>query len=74
MLLLFHKLGSGVLRKEETHMLKPNSIIIDPKKGNEFDRFIKENAKQPEFWNTVKKNASAPIDKKELDKLFEDKK
>ena len=55
-------------------MLKPNSIIIDPHKGNEFEKFIHENAKRPDFWNTVKNNASASIEKSELDKLFAEKK
>ena len=47
-----------------------NSTIIDPKKGKEFTEFLRKNAKSKDFWDEVKRKASAPIDKKEIDLLF----
>lgn len=53
-------------------MLSRNSTIIDPQKGKEFSEFLRKNAKSQEFWNDVKKKASASVDKNEIDKLFAD--
>lgn len=53
-------------------MLKRNDIVIDPNKSAEFLSFLKQCAKTPDFWEENKKKASAPIDKAELDRLFED--
>jgi len=33
--------------------------------------FIKENAKKDDYWAKVCKTASSPVDKKELDALFD---
>lgn len=50
-------------------MLKrQNYIITSP----EFNDFLKNNGKTKEFWEENKRIASTPIDKEELDKLFED--
>lgn len=52
-------------------MLKrQNYIIASP----EFNDFLKNNGKTKEFWEENRIKAETPIDKEELDKLFEDEK
>ncbi len=52
-------------------MIQRSSVIIDPKKSKRFVQFLNSSGKNKEFWEDVKKGASAKVDKKELDKLFE---
>lgn len=52
-------------------MIQRTTTTIDPKKAKAFSSFIKENAKTIEYWEKVCKEASAPINKKELDVLFD---
>ena len=51
-------------------MIQRNSFSISPSKTDEFKTFTKQNAKDQNFWNHIKENASRTVDKKELDKLF----
>lgn len=51
-------------------MLQRTDFEIAPEKSERFATFIKNNAKTKEFWEQNKKDASKPINKKELDSLF----
>ena len=51
-------------------MLERNNIIISPGKGQEFEKFLKANAKDQNFWKENKDSASKPIDKAKLEALF----
>lgn len=53
-------------------MLRENNIIIDPNKSAEFLQFLRTSGKTKEFWNKNKEIASTPIDKAELNSLFEE--
>lgn len=55
-------------------MLRRNSIVIDPNKSAEFRRFLKTSGKTKAFWDENKRIASTPVNKAELDLLFEDDK
>ncbi len=52
-------------------MIQRSSITIDKDKSEEFIAFMKKNAKDPQFWAEIKEAASSPINKEELDALFE---
>lgn len=54
-------------------MIQRSSIVIDTNKSKKFAQFLNSSAKDKEFWNKVKKGASVEVDKKELNKLFEQK-
>lgn len=51
-------------------MLERNSTVISPDKGKEFTEFLHKNAKNKEYWDEVRKKASTPIDKNEVEALF----
>lgn len=51
-------------------MLEKNSVVIRPEKSREFSEFLHNKAKDSEFWNEVKRKASTPIDKREIEALF----
>jgi len=53
-------------------MLRRNSVVIDPNKSTEFLQFLKTCGKTKAFWEENKKKASTPVDKAELDRLFEE--
>ena len=52
-------------------MLDRNSTIICPEKGKEFTEFLHKNAKNEDYWKEVQRKASTPLDKREIDALFE---
>ena len=51
-------------------MLERNSTIISHEKSKEFSEFLHKKAKTDDYWNEVKRKASTPIDKKEIEALF----
>lgn len=51
-------------------MLERNSTVIRPEKSKEFSEFLHNKAKDSEYWNEVKRKASTPIDKREIEALF----
>ena len=54
-------------------MLQRSSVIIDEKKSEDFGKFLSKNAKKKEYWEEIHSSASAPIDRKDIDALFEKK-
>ena len=54
-------------------MIKRSTIIIDPKKSEEFKEFMRKNAKNESFWRENKESISRPIDKARLEALFDKK-
>ena len=54
-------------------MIQRSTAVISPEKAKDFAAFIERNAKDKAFWDDVKKVASAEIDKRELDLLFNEK-
>lgn len=52
-------------------MFERHAVVIRPDKGKEFVEFLHKNAKNKAFWEEVERKASMPVDKKEIDALFE---
>ena len=51
-------------------MLHRTTAIVSREQSKAFKEFLRNNAKDRNFWREVEKTASSPVDKKELDKLF----
>ena len=47
-------------------------VTISKEKSKEFIQFLKENAKDKQFWEENKKFCSQDIDKEEIEKLFKE--
>ena len=54
-------------------MIQRSSIVIDASKSKKFAHFLATAAKTKQFWDKVREGASTKVDKKELDRLFEQK-
>lgn len=52
-------------------MFERSTITINQKKAKEFAKFVNENGKSKSYWKDINRIASTPINKKELDGLFE---
>lgn len=52
-------------------MFERSTITIDQKKAKEFAKLVNENGKSKSYWEDINRIASTPINKKELNRLFE---